>query len=214
MLSVPGEDAVRNRKSRRCLQRLVDGAEPLAGFHEPLHRRRIGVGIQFEGQPDVGETDRGFAVDAERAAPHRTRMWRFSPISRHCRLRSATGACETDMADPAARQGWARRHDHRATVATRAMHGNGPIPSAARSSPVKTPRTPGIARGRRIDPVDRGMAVRPSARRRRAIGRACSNRRQSTRARSGTAGPRAASARPICATRSSPSQYCAQTSAA
>ena len=32
-----------------------------------------------------------------------------------------------------------------ATVATWAMHGNGPMPSASRSAAVKTPRTPGIA---------------------------------------------------------------------
>ena len=68
MLSGPGDEPLRDRQSRRCPQRLVDDAEPLAGFHEPLHRRRIGVGIQLECQRDVGETDRGLPVDAERAA--------------------------------------------------------------------------------------------------------------------------------------------------
>ena len=57
----PVGDPLSDRQPRQCQQRLVDDAEPLAGFDEPLHRRRIGVGIQLECQRDVGEADRGLA---------------------------------------------------------------------------------------------------------------------------------------------------------
>lgn len=46
--SGPCCDPVANRKSRWCAQGLIDNAKPLAHFHEALHRRSVGIGIQFE----------------------------------------------------------------------------------------------------------------------------------------------------------------------
>ena len=86
-----GYDLVRNRKSGRCAQGLVDDAEPLGHLDETLHRRGIGVGVQFEGQRDIGKADRRFAIHAERAArvplalcdspprPGASRPWRWRP---------------------------------------------------------------------------------------------------------------------------------------
>jgi hypothetical protein len=47
---------------------LVNDAETLAHLDETLHRRGIGVGVQFEGQRNIGEADRRFAINAQRAA--------------------------------------------------------------------------------------------------------------------------------------------------
>src|SRR5260370_26952281 len=67
-VSGPGCGPVGNCKSRRRAQGLVNDAETLAHLDETLHRRGIGVGVQFEGQRDIGEADRRFAIHAQRAA--------------------------------------------------------------------------------------------------------------------------------------------------
>ena len=61
------EEKLTGRKSRRRAQGLVNDAETLAHLDETLHRRGIGVGVQFEGQCDISEADRRFARSAPSA---------------------------------------------------------------------------------------------------------------------------------------------------
>ena len=68
-VSGPDRSPVGNCKSRRRAQGLVNDAETLAHLNETLlHRRGIGVSVQFEGQRDIGEADRRFAIHAKSAA--------------------------------------------------------------------------------------------------------------------------------------------------
>jgi hypothetical protein len=64
-VSGPSHDPMRNRKLGRRAQGLVDDAKPLTHLDEPLHRRGVGVGVQFERQGNIGEADRRVAVHAE-----------------------------------------------------------------------------------------------------------------------------------------------------
>src|ERR1700724_3753627 len=54
-VSGPDCGPVGNCKSRRRAQGLVNDAETLAHLDETLHCRGIGVGVQFEGQRDIGK---------------------------------------------------------------------------------------------------------------------------------------------------------------